>query len=170
MYIIVSINPITYITDIRAISDSYKHAIKRLQKEAENICLSKGCNTISYVSQKSDIKSDGLYIKLSTKYPNRLTIYENRTLINKGYMYNTQTIELIKVAILSVIELSQERIDESCDKKANSIIIQDNTINRYDNRYNNSYDNIPQQTSIQTSTASYIEELQKTLAKRGMIN
>ena len=78
-YAIYYIHPQSLSVNIRDFYNKYETAVKRLKLDVEEyIKANKNVDKVDFVNKKKDInlKEDGYYLKISNKYPNRITIYE----------------------------------------------------------------------------------------------
>src|SRR3972149_12009354 len=94
--------------NIRDFYKKYETAIKRLKVDAEEfIKTNKNIEKIEFINKKIDItaKTNGYYLKMSNKYPNRINIYEKSSK-NVGYIFNSYVIDVKKIFVFSLIELS----------------------------------------------------------------
>ena len=123
------IHPQSLSVNIRDFYKKYETALKRLKPDVEEfIKTNKNITTVEYINKKIDLsnKPIGYYLKLSNKYPNRITIYEKLSKINAGYIYNSSTTEVKKVFVFGLLELSsmpdEFNIDSTFEEAKKSVI------------------------------------------------
>jgi hypothetical protein len=102
------IHPETLSINIREFYQKYDTALKNLRPNVEDfIKTTKNVESVEYVNKKSEIqdKSDGYYLKLSNKYPNRISVYE-KTSNDIGYVFSNVITDLKKILVFSLLDLS----------------------------------------------------------------
>lgn len=107
-YTIYYIHPETLSVNFRNFYESYDQAIKNLKYEAkEYIKMNKNVSEVEFTNKKKDIneKKNGYYLKMSNKYPNRISIYE-RTTKDVGYLMSNIIVLIKKVLVFSLVEMS----------------------------------------------------------------
>jgi hypothetical protein len=123
MYATYNIHVNTHNLEFLQIFQSRQEAMDHLKKDAESH-VSKFRGTCRWITKKSEITGmgsgipDGYYLRLSQKHANRIVAYELRTIIKRGYIYNTNSRVITKSYIYSVIELPHEQI--SCKFNINA--------------------------------------------------
>jgi hypothetical protein len=83
-------------------------AVKNLLSDVKDYMINnKHIENIEIINRKKDIenKIDGYYLKISNKYPNRITVYE-KTSKDMGYVFSNIVITVRKIYIFSLLELS----------------------------------------------------------------
>lgn len=111
------INPQSLSVNIRDFYQKYDTAVKRLKPDVEEFVKStKNTEKVEYINKKIDIssKDNGYYLKMSTKYPNRVTVYE-RTTKDVGYWISNIVTEVKKIYVFSLLELSSVPDDLNID-------------------------------------------------------
>lgn len=104
-YVTYYIHPQTLSVNVRNFYKKYDCAVRNLKDDAsEYIKSNKNLKSVEFVNKKKEItnKEDGYYLKLSNKYPNRISIYEKNT--ERGWTYNFYNIK--KVVVFSLMELA----------------------------------------------------------------
>lgn len=107
-YAIYYIHPQSLSVNIRDFYQKYDTAIKRLKPDVEEFIQStKNVSKVEYINKKIDIssKNNGYYLKVSNKYPNRITVYE-KTSRDIGYIFSNVITEIKKVFVFSLLELT----------------------------------------------------------------
>ena len=111
------INPQSLSVNIRDFYQKYDTAVKRLKPDVEEFVKStKNTEKVEYINKKIDIssKDNGYYLKMSTKYPNRVTVYESTTK-DVGYWISNIVTEVKKIYVFSLLELSSVPDDLNID-------------------------------------------------------
>lgn len=165
---------------IQSTYNSRLEANSNLKKDARNFMKSyKGISSIKSIFKKKNLLeetiSDGLYFKVSNKYPNRISIYEKESKIDKGFVYNTNKINLKKIMVFFVIEIPLKEENKIIEKGFNK---------NHDNDEEYSHLEIVnkkvERTSVKTTNVNlnetenlqhgihvkFVEELKTYLAKR----
>ncbi|MEX0598829.1 MAG: hypothetical protein WD512_20260 [Candidatus Paceibacterota bacterium] len=123
MYATYNIHVNTHNLEFLQVFSSRQEAMDHLKKDAESH-VSKFRGSCRWITKKSEITGmgsgipDGYYLRLSQKHANRIVAYELRTIIRRGYIYNTNSRVITKSYIYSVIELPHEQI--SCKFNINA--------------------------------------------------
>lgn len=110
MYAVISIHPRTLHISHRSFHKTHSEAVKAMKDEVTDYITNyKKYQTVIYINNKDEMKNyrdTKYFLKVSNKYPNRISIYENRTIINEGYIYNTSRSQVEKIKVFYVTELS----------------------------------------------------------------
>ncbi len=107
-YAIYYIHPQSLSVNIRDFYNKYDTAVKHLKTDVQDyITSNKNVDHVDFVNKKTEIngKDNGYYLKLSNKYPNRVTVYEKSTK-DVGSFFSSIVIEIKKILVFSLIELS----------------------------------------------------------------
>ena len=100
------IHPETLSVNIRDFYKKYDTALKNLKSDVEDfVTTTKNVDSVTYVNKKLDIVGDGYYLKLSNKYPNRISVYE-KTSRDVGYVFSNIVSEVKKILVFGLLELS----------------------------------------------------------------
>ncbi len=108
-YAIYYIHPQSLSVNIRDFYNKYETAVKRLKLDVEEyIKANKNVDKVDFVNKKKDInlKEDGYYLKISNKYPNRITIYEKTSRNDIGILYSSIVVNIKKILVFSLMELA----------------------------------------------------------------
>lgn len=111
MYATYNIHVTTYNLEFLQVFDSRQEAIDHLKKDAEShVAKFRGLGR--WITTKKDMSGlpDGYYLRLSKKHANRIVSYEKRTIVKRGYIYNTEIKEIVKSYVYGVTELPHETI------------------------------------------------------------
>lgn len=109
MYAIFCIHPNTLSITIKSFHETYKIALENLRYETEDyIRKTKGQIDVRYIIKKGELNknNDGYFLKMSNKYPNRVSIYEKTTKLDAGIFVTSEVIAIKKVMVFSLIEMS----------------------------------------------------------------
>ena len=109
MYLLYSVHPKTLNITPRGGSVTYDDATQALQKQVQDyLTIYKGQKNLVYVNNKQEIRdgSTKYCLKISNKFPNKISIYERKETTNKGYVYNTVDVEVEKIMVFSFMEFS----------------------------------------------------------------
>ncbi len=107
-YAIYYIHPQSLSVNIRDFYNKYDTAIKHFKTDAQDyIKTNKNIDHADFVNKKTDInqKEDGYYLKMSNKYPNRITVYE-KTSRDVGYVLSSIVGDVKRILVFSIIELA----------------------------------------------------------------
>jgi len=116
MYATYNIHVKTQNLEFIQVFKSRQEAIDHLKKDAENH-IARFKNMNRWITKKSEIsrqglqEPDGYYLKLSQKHSNRAVAYEVKTIVRRGYIYNSNIKEVVKAYVYGVIELPHESIN-----------------------------------------------------------
>jgi hypothetical protein len=159
MYAVISIHPRTLHISHRSFHKTYSDAVKAMKDEVTDYITNyKKYQTVIYINNKEEMKNHKdtkYFLKVSNKYPNRISIYENRTIVNEGFIYNTSRSQIEKIKVFYVTELSMPSEGEPI------VVVDDNMnwINSIQRSSKNSYSNNEARVGV-------IEELKAKLQDR----
>ena len=160
MYAIYNIHPQTLNITIRSLHKTYTEATTSLKKQVTDyVTIYKGYQTILYINNTSEIDSHPdtkYFLKFSDKFTDRISIYEQTTKIDKGYVYNSVDRQFSKIMIFSILDLSIINETDSTD----NVVVYDN-IDFIQKMNNNSKNNISHGKHV-----NLIEELKERLDER----
>lgn len=111
MYTTYNIHVTTFNLEFLQVFNSRQEAIEHLKKDAEShVAKFRGLGR--WITTKKDMSGlpDGYYLRLSKKHANRVVSYEKRTVVKRGYIYNTEAKEIVKSYVYGVTELPHETI------------------------------------------------------------
>lgn len=109
IYAIHCIHPETLNLTMKSFFDNYKLALENLKIETEGYVKDHyNSKNIYYVNKKKEMntKDDGYYLKVSNRYPNRISVYERSTKVIVGNIYNSTVLVIKKVMVFSFSELA----------------------------------------------------------------
>jgi len=161
MYLLYSVHPKTLNITHRGGCLSYDDATQALQKQVQDyLTIYKGQKNLVYVNNKQEIRdgSNKYCLKISNKFPNKISVYERKETTNKGYVYNSVNVEIEKIMVFSFMEIS---IPKEASTSESEQVTQLNTV-----QYTNS---IQSQKSTQMSHGThvrYISELREVLNQK----
>jgi len=118
MYATHNIHVGTHNLEFLQVFKSRQEAIDHLKKDAEShVAKFRGIGTLfeggRWINKKVEMTGsapDGYYLRLSQKHANRIVAYELRTVVKRGYIYNSNTKIINKVYVYGVSELPHETI------------------------------------------------------------
>jgi len=110
MYIIVSCLLKTYEISHRSTHKTRTAARKNLQKDAQNwILQTKPNNEWEVITHKKDATTKTKYfVKTSAKNEDVISVYERVENVQKGWIYNSTNIQLVKLIAFSVLDVTVE--------------------------------------------------------------
>mgnify|MGYP003539379379 CR=1 FL=1 len=111
MYATYNIHVNTHNLEFLQVFQSRQEAIDHLKKDAESHA-SKFRGIARWITKKAEMGGapDGYYLRMSQKHANRIVAYELRTIIKRGYIYNSNSKLITKSYVYSVTELPHEPI------------------------------------------------------------
>lgn len=118
MYATYNIHVHTNDLEFLQIFNSRQEAIDHLKRDAEthinkfHLIHARAETQGQWVTKKKHMNSlaDGYYLKINHKHPNRISSYQKKTTVKRGYIFNSNVIEIAKIYIYGVIELPHEPI------------------------------------------------------------
>jgi hypothetical protein len=124
MYATYNIHIITNNLEFLQVFPSRQEAVDHLRKDAETH-LSRFRGMARWITNKKELMNspDGYYLKISQKHVNRVHAYEKKTIVKKGYIYNSEIKRIDPIYSYSVIELPHEPIQKTTPIKIRSDII-----------------------------------------------
>lgn len=161
MYLLYSVHPKTLNITPRGGSLTYNDATQALQKQVQDyLTIYKGQKNLVYVNNKQEIRdgSNKYCLKISNKFPNKISVYERKETTNKGYVYNSVNVEVEKIMVFSFMEFTLPKGAEAVESEQ---VTQLNTV-----QYINS---IQSQKTTQMSHGNhvrYINELRDVLNQK----
>ena len=102
------VHPQTLSVNIRECYKKYDAALKNFRTDVVEFVKSiKNVEKVTFINQKSEIISsdNGYYLKMSNKYPNRMTLYE-KTSKDVGYVFSSITTEVKKILAFGLLDLA----------------------------------------------------------------
>jgi hypothetical protein len=102
------VHPQTLSVNIRECYQKYDTALKNLKTDVIEFVKSiKNVENVDFVNAKTEIesKSNGFYLKLSNKYPNRISLYE-RTSKDVGYLMSNIVVDIKKILVFGMLDLA----------------------------------------------------------------
>lgn len=104
------IHPETLSVNIRDYYQKYDTALKNLKTDVENfVKTTKNVDVTTYINKKIELlnstTTDGYYLKMSNKYPNRVSVYQ-KTSRDVGYVFSNITTEVKKILVFGLLDLS----------------------------------------------------------------
>jgi len=161
-YAVVSIHPQTLHISHRSFHENHQDAVKALKEEVTDYITNyKKYQTVIYINNKSEMsnhKDTKYFLKISNKYPNRISIYERSKVINPGYIYNTTNTKIEKIKVFYVVEMN---IPSSSDTVLRTIVADDNM-----HWVNNIQQSSKQANILNSMRVDLVEELKKSLVQR----
>lgn len=113
MYATYNIHVNTHNLEFLQIFQSRQEAIDHLRRDAESHA-SKFRGICRWITKKAEMTGpgipDGYYLRLSQKHANRIVAYELRTIVKRGYIYNSNSKLITKSYVYGLIELPHEPI------------------------------------------------------------
>ena len=109
MYLIYNLHLKTLNLTPKSIYANRQEALDNFRNDANQFMSNyNSCYNIIYILKKKELDNlnDGYYLKISNKYPNRITVYDKSTSIQPGYVYNSNEIKIQKIMIFSILEIS----------------------------------------------------------------
>lgn len=159
-YAVVSIHPQTLHISHRSFHENHQDAVRALKEEVTDYITNyKKYQTVIYINNKNEMnnhKDTKYFLKVSNKYPNRISIYERSNIINHGYIYNTTKTKIEKIKVFYVVEMNLPNSIET-----NVIVADDNM-----NWVNNIQKSTKQANIINGMKVNLVEELKKSLKDR----
>lgn len=109
-YVVHYIHVKTLTPNIKSFYGTYDQAVKNLKGDVEEYLRNnKHVTTVNYIMKKDELQKydckDGYYIKISNKYPNRITIYE-RSSKDVGLVFSSIVTTVRKLVVFTLLELS----------------------------------------------------------------
>jgi len=143
MYSVVSIHPRTLHLSHRSFHTTHQAAVKAMKEEVTDYITNyKKYQTVIYINNKEEMdnhKDTKYFLKVSNKYPNRISIYERRNIVNAGYIYNSNKISVEKIKVFFVTELSIPNKDDDLVVAADDNLNWVNTIQKKSQQENLSH-------------------------------
>tara|TARA_R100001163_G_scaffold65473_1_gene62751 strand:- start:367 stop:867 length:501 start_codon:yes stop_codon:yes gene_type:complete len=110
MYTVISIHPSTLHVAHRSFHATHQEAVKAMKSEVTDYITNyKKYQTVIYINNKDEMKNHKdtkYFLKVSNKYPNRISIYERKKVVDVGYIYNGKKTSVEKIKVFYVSELS----------------------------------------------------------------
>jgi len=159
-YSVISIHPQTLHISHRSFHENHQDAVKALKEEVTDYITNyKKYQTVIYINNKSEMnnhKDTKYFLKISNKYPNRISIYERTKIIDAGYIYNSTKTKIEKIKVFYVVEMN---IPSSSQ---NTVIVADDNMHWVNNIQKNS----KQANILNSMRVDLVEELKKSLSQR----
>lgn len=159
-YAVVSIHPQTLHISHRSFHENHQDAVKALKDEVSDYITNyKKYQTVIYINNKNEMnnhKDTNFFLKISNKYPNRISIYERNKVINQGYLYNTTQTKIEKIKVFYVVE-----INISNSTNSNIVVADDNM-----HWVSNLQKTTKQANIVNGMRVNLVEELKKSLKDR----
>lgn len=125
MYAVVNIHPETLHICHRSFHQTHQEAVVALKEGVTDYITNyKKYQTVIYINNKAEInnhKDTKYFLKVSNKYPNRISIYERRQTINKGYLYNSTQTHVDKIKVFYVTEISIPNMQQQKNEVQNTV-------------------------------------------------
>lgn len=143
MHSVVSIHPSTLHLCHRSFHTTHQAAVKALKDEVTDYITNyKKYQTVIYINNKEEMdnhKDTKYFLKVSNKYPNRISIYERRKVTDAGYIYNSTKTSVEKIKVFFVTELSIPSRDDDLVVAADDDLNWVNTIQKKSQQENLSH-------------------------------
>jgi len=178
MYLLYSIHPKTSNLTLRGGYKEYNDATEALQEQVQSFLNYKGQKNLLYINNKEEITSNSdskYFLKISGKFPNKISIYEKKKVDNSGMFFSGIKEEIIKIMVFSFIECSFGLGDQSNTNNSQSVAT--NTISTRSPQNNDEFQTRLKNTTNKTTQMThgthvkYISELKEVLsARRNFLN
>jgi hypothetical protein len=178
MYLLYSIHPKTLNLTLRGSYKEYDEATEALQRQVQIFLSYKGQKNLLYINNKQEMLTNSCaqyFLKISNKFPNKISVYEKKEVDNSGVFFSGVKQEIQKVMVFSFKECAWNMKDQadllatssssSSSSTSVSTIDNDDFRNRLQNATNKT-------TQMSHGThVKYISELKEVLsARRNYIN
>lgn len=117
------IHPKTLSVNIRDYYLKYDTALKHLKTDVQDFIKStKNVDTVKYINKKVELQNsdNGYYLKMSNKYPNRISVYE-KTSRDVGYVFSSIVVDINKILVFGLLDLSTAPDEMVFDTNANNV-------------------------------------------------